>query len=236
MIVKQIAALIKYNTLSSFRKRKEDWGIPQLNSKLLSAIIISLLCLYLVFLGCGVVFGTKLIQSPLSAWGQFVLIAVSLERLFWVAGFFKEHHNAFLLDTRKVIHQLKRFVFYSCFLFLPARRSKNHFRMVSFCFSGLLFLSSAGMTGSAAVIVFFLGFVYFLLNLFLSMLFSYVVYLLTNMWSKLFYLKIMKGILFSISLLVPLAIGYAVYLLVFGSIPQRIFQALRSHRLSGTSS
>lgn len=53
MIVKQIAALIKYNTLSSFRKRKEDWGIPQLNSKLLSAIIISLLCLYLVFLGCG---------------------------------------------------------------------------------------------------------------------------------------------------------------------------------------
>lgn len=81
MIVKQIAALIKYNTLSSFRKRKEDWGIPQLNSKLLSAIIISLLCLYLVFLGCGVVFGTKLIQAPLSAWGQFVLIAVSLERL-----------------------------------------------------------------------------------------------------------------------------------------------------------
>ncbi len=85
MIVKQIAALIKYNTLSSFRKRKEDWGIPQLNSKLLSAIIISLLCLYLVFLGCGVVFGTKLIQLPLSAWGQFVLIAVSLEQLFWAA-------------------------------------------------------------------------------------------------------------------------------------------------------
>ncbi|WHY37828.1 hypothetical protein [Bacillus velezensis] len=217
MIVKQIAALIKYNTLSSFRKRKEDWGIPQLNSKLLSAIIISLLCLYLVFLGCGVVFGTKLIQLPLSAWGKFVLIAVSLEQLFWAAGFFKEHHNAFLLDTRKVIHQLKKVRFLQLFsVFAGQAIKKTIFVWYLFVFPVFLFLSSAGMTGSAAVIVFFLGFVYFLLNLFLSMLFSYVVYLLTNMWSKLFYLKIMKGILFSVSLLVPLAVGYAVYLLVFG--------------------
>lgn len=88
--------------------------------------------------------------------------------------------------------------------------------MVSFCFSGFFVFIKRRHDGSAAIIVFFLGFVYFLLNLFLSMLFSYVVYLLTNMWSKLFYLKIMKGVLFSVSLLVPLAVGYAVYLLVFG--------------------
>lgn len=148
MIVKQIAALIKYNTLSSFRKRKEDWGIPQLNSKLLSAIIISLLCLYLVFLGCGVVFGTKLIQLPLSAWGQFVLIAVSLEQLFWAAGFFKEHHNAFLLDTRKVIHQLKKVRFLQLFsVFAGQAIKKTIFVWYLFVFPVFLFLSSAGMTG-----------------------------------------------------------------------------------------
>ncbi len=115
MIGKQIAALIKYNTLSSFRKRKEDWGIPQLSNKLLSTIIISLLCFYFILIGCGVVFGTKLINLPVSAWGQFVLIAVSLEQLFWASGFFKENHHAFLLDTRKVIHQLKKVRFLQLF-------------------------------------------------------------------------------------------------------------------------
>lgn len=72
------------------------------------------------------------------------------------------------------------------------------------------------MIGFAVVIVFFLGFVYFFFNLFLFMLFFYVVYFFMNMWSKLFYLKILKGILFSVSLLVLLVVGYVVYLFVFG--------------------
>jgi antibiotic biosynthesis monooxygenase (ABM) superfamily enzyme len=50
----------------------EEAGSPK---KLL--IIISLLCLYLVFLGSGVVFGTKLIQLPLSAWGQLIFLSFS---------------------------------------------------------------------------------------------------------------------------------------------------------------
>ncbi|WP_121643210.1 hypothetical protein [Bacillus vallismortis] len=217
MIGKQIAALIKYNTLSSFRKRKEDWGIPQLSNKLLSTIIISLLCFYFILLGCGVVFGTKLINLPVSAWGQFVLIAVSLEQLFWAAGFFKENHHAFLLDTRKVIHQLKKVRFLQLFsVFVSQALKKTIIIWYLFVFPVFLFLSTAGLSKSKTVIVFLLGLVYFFFSLFLSMLFSYIGYVLTNIWSKLFYFKIMKGILFSLSLLVPLAVGYAVYLLVFG--------------------
>lgn len=91
---------------------------------------------YFILIGCGVVFGTKLINLPVSAWGQFVLIAVSLEQLFWASGFFKENHHAFLLDTRKVIHQLKKVRFLQLFsVFVSQALKKNHYHMVSFCFS-----------------------------------------------------------------------------------------------------
>ncbi|MCC9023245.1 hypothetical protein [Bacillus nakamurai] len=217
MKVKQIVALIKYNTLSSFRKKKEDWSIPHLSNKLLSAIIISCICFYLILLGCGIVFGTKMVELPVKAWGQFVLIAVSLEQLFWSAGFFKENHHAFLLDTRKVIHQLKKVRFLQLFsVFIGQSLKKTIIIWYLFVFPVFLFLSSAGMSKVYPAAVFMLGTVYFCLNLFLSMLFSYVLYALTNIWSKLFYFKVMKGILFAFSLLIPLVIGYIVYLLVFG--------------------
>ncbi|MGX9290932.1 hypothetical protein ACSLGF_06835 [Bacillus sp. A015] len=210
----QILSLIKYNTVSLIRKRIFDWNLQKISKKNWIFFFVGLIAIYLTLLSLAVFFGTKALKMPLNTWIQIVLIAIFLDQIIWAINYFKENYLHFLLDLRKHIHQLKHVrITQVLSVFFQKAIFKTIFIWFIFVVPISCLLYIFKQTDIHPVYIFCMGGIHLLLGLLLSMLTSFFIYFITVIWSKGVQLRLVKAIFFSISLLLPLALGYLVFYL-----------------------
>lgn len=217
--------IVKFNMLSKTRKKLDDWNLNHIGVKkafyaLLSFIFLTSLLVFILSF-----YISKKYMLP-HTYLQLLLVFIFIEQIASSLSFFKNNRDYFLKDERKIIHQNRRIRIVQLKSVLVYKTIEK--AMLTSILILIPVLLALNLTQNSIIGIFDLLLIllmYFFVNFFFSLLFSYIPYILSILWSRALKSFIIKIIALIINLLVPVIIGFfGFYLLNKFNIVQSLYE------------